>query len=335
MGFQHRKRASQRASKKKKTTKSTSGPTTRPKRSLRRSHTASSRNGLFFISILGILAGKSKINPPSTKKVALGSYNSQAPGVETQDDRENRILSLLRSGSYQSYVRQMSGISRKSEFVSSMAKRALVNSLGPIASTESYLEENEFEAGIEDDKGADSNDDDVFSPDSPGPSEEVENGDESSQGSLQESAQECKAESLQSPIKQPSLVSFKDAENLPNSSCKRISTPLAGKRLFCIRITVYGKPFTLKTEKLLDLKQVVTIKYHQETVINLICLITRKINGRFNRDELDTTPEVWEFFCLDNFTVGDNIYQYQPPSSLGFVRESRHGTQCDTKLTKK
>ena len=82
MGFQHRKRASQRASSKKKKTRPSTSGHGRPKRARRTTHTGSNRT-----------------------KSTLGSYNSQTPGGENQDDRENRILTLLRSGSYQSYIR--------------------------------------------------------------------------------------------------------------------------------------------------------------------------------------------------------------------------------------
>ena len=164
-----------------------------------------------------------QINRLSTKKVTLSSYNSQTTGGETQDDRENRILSLLRSGSYQSYIRQMSGISRKSGIMNSMARRALVNSIGPMASTETCPEEDEFEAGLEDEKDAE--DDDVFSPNSPEVSEDL--GECSHENSKDSSIKD--PESPQNSMKEPIFVSFKDAGSLRHSSCKRISTPLAGK----------------------------------------------------------------------------------------------------------
>ena len=219
-----------------------------------------------------------KLNPKSTKKSTLGSYNSQTPGGENQDDRENRILSLLRSGSYQSYIRQMSGISRKSEFVNSMARRALINSIGPIASTESYPEEDEFGAA-EETKDDDQENDEVFSSESPDSSVEQQQSQRQSQDSLKMNAKESPKDSPKtSPIKQQTSVSFKDAGNLRSSLCKRISTPLAGKRLFLTRY--YEKPQNRK--QLLDLRQIAAIKnriirYHREIVLKLICLIYRKI----------------------------------------------------------
>ena len=179
----------------------------------------------FKVNFSWIAAIEFQINPLSTKKVTLSTYNSQTTGGETQDDRENRILSLLRSGSYQSYIRQMSGISRKSGMINSMARRALMNSIGPIASTETCPEEDEFEAGLEDEN--DAQDDDVFSPISP---EVPENQGESPHDSPKGSPIEI-PDSPETNMKEPSFVSFKDAGSLRHSPCKRISTPLAGKIL--------------------------------------------------------------------------------------------------------
>ena len=212
--------------------------------------------GQFLIKITDGKTGKiEKLNPKSAKKSTLGSYNSQTPGGENQDDRENRILSLLRSGSYQSYIRQMSGISRKSEFVNSMARRALINYIGPIASTESYPEEDEFGAA-EETKDEDQENDEVFSSESPESSGEQQQSRRQSQNSLKISPEESPHESPKTPVKQQSYVTFKDAGNLRSSLCKRISTPLAGKRLFLIRN--YDKPQNRK--QLLDLRQIAAIK---------------------------------------------------------------------------
>ena len=137
----------------------------------------------------------------------------------------------------------MSGVSRKSEFVNSMARRALINSMGPIASTETYPEEDEFGAAVED-KDDDQEDDEVFSSDSPEPSEGQQQSSRQSQHSLEirleESLKDSPQESPKPLIKRQSSVSFKDAGNLRSSLCKRISTPLPGKRLFLIRN--YKKP---------------------------------------------------------------------------------------------
>ena len=141
----------------------------------------------------------------------------------------------------------MSGVSRKSEFVNSMARRALINSIGPIASTESYPEEDEFDAALENkDEDQENDDDDVFSSESPEPSEDQHQSPRQSQISLeispeespQESPQQSPQESPKTPIKQQSIVTFKDAGNLLRSSLrKRISlnaTPLTGKRQFSL-----------------------------------------------------------------------------------------------------
>ena len=136
----------------------------------------------------------------------------------------------------------MSGVSRKSQFVNSMARSALIHSIGPIASTESYPEEDEFGAAVED-KDDDQDNDEVFSSESPEPSEDqqqaLRQSSRQSQKSLKISSEESPKDSRQERpkplIKQQSSVSFKDAGSLRSSSCKRISTPLPGKRLFLIR----------------------------------------------------------------------------------------------------
>ena len=151
----------------------------------------------------------------------------------------------------------MSGVSRKSEFVNSMARRALINSIGPIASTESYPEEDEFDAALENkDEDQENDHDDVFSSESPEPSEDQQQSPRQSQISLeispeespQESPQQSPQESPKTPIKQQSSVTFKDAGNLLRSSLrKRISlnaTPLTGKRQFSLFVIMIN----LRTE---------------------------------------------------------------------------------------
>ena len=169
----------------------------------------------------------------------------------------------------------MSGVSRKSQFVNSMARSALIHSIGPIASTETYPEEDEFGAAVED-KDDDQDNDEVFSSESPEPSEDQQHSPRQSQNSIKISPEESPKDSPQeSPkplIKRQSSVSFKDAGNLRSSLCKRISTPLPGKRLFLIRN--YKKPQNRK--QLIDLRQIAVIKYHQDIMLKFICLIYRK-----------------------------------------------------------
>lgn len=169
----------------------------------------------------------------------------------------------------------MSGVSRKSQFVNSMARSALIHSIGPIASTESYPEEDEFGAAVED-KDDDQENDEVFSSESPEASEDQQHSPRQSQNSIKISPEESPKDSPQeSPkplIKRQSSVSFKDAGNLRSSLCKRISTPLPGKRLFLIRN--YKKPQNRK--QLIDLRQIAVIKYHQDIMLKFICLIYRK-----------------------------------------------------------
>ena len=107
--------------------------------------------------------------------------------------------------------------------------------MGPIVSTETCPEEDEFGAAVED-KDDYQEDDEVFSSDSPEPSED-EQSSRQSQNSLKISPEESLKDSPQESPKPliKSSVSFKDAGNLRSSLCKRISTPLPGKRLFLIR----------------------------------------------------------------------------------------------------